>query len=71
MESKRKVLTQLAVTALALNSAKFHRPVDCGNGKEDKSRFVTRKTKEFIKRGHSKATARLMAKKEWRENKDE
>lgn len=71
MSEQRKMLTGLAVTALALNSTRFSRSVDMTNCKEEKSRFIARKTKDFIEAGHSKVTARVMAKKEWRENRDE
>jgi len=71
MKDKRHLTNQLAISALALHASTAQRPPRSGEIKEDKKDFITMKTKEFIKQGHCKATARTMAKKEWRENRDE
>lgn len=71
MKGRHHLTNQLAVTALALYAGQAHLPPRSGEIKEDKALFIASKTRDFIKKGHCKAVARTMAKKEWRDNRDE
>ena len=71
MKDKSHLTNQVAISALALHASQAHQAPRSGEIKEDKALFIAKKTKDFIKKGHCKAVARTMAKKEWRDNRDE